>query len=36
MGRTYEFCLHDDQAAENLHESIRDEAFRHFMERGIK
>ena len=35
-GRTYEFCLRDDQAAENLHESIRDEALRYFKERGIK
>ena len=31
-----DFCLHKDQAKENLHASIRDEALRYFSERGIR
>ena len=34
--RTYEFCLRDNRAKENLHGSIRDEALRYFRECGIK
>ena len=33
--RERDFCLHKDQAKENLHASIRDEALRYFSERKI-